>query len=274
MNRRTVFLFVLSLCAAAFVQGQINAPKVGVARYPDETLHIVYGIPANYIVDGQALASADAASFSDAGGIVAKNGSISLLGPALKTIAEYQSGEAAPLLNIDGNLNSAIVWLPKQRALLRWNGTSFVLTQVNGLSASAAVSSVYLAGANTVKLLLANPEATASEASISLDSGELTSLDALPGIRAPAIRQQSFFVFRDDHGLAIATSTAVIETFPLPGLSSKSDLTFERMSSNAVHVMSASTGQNWVLHIGNPISAQLFLLPGHSTQVAVTEPAK
>ena len=269
MKLRTLSLLILPICAATFVVAQLNAPKAGIVRYPDGSVHTVFGLPANYVVDPAHAATADAVSFSDTAGLIARDGRITLVDGTLKTIAEYDSGEAAPLVNVDGDLNSAVAWLPTRHALLRWNGTAFAITEVNGTGGLAKVTSVRLDRPDTAKLLATNPDSSVSEATISLSQGELTTLDILPGVRGPAFRQHSFVVFRDEHGLEIATSTAIVRTLPLPPPEFTGDLTFERMSSDSLHLISTGTKQSWVLHLGNSAAPLLYQLPeppAHSTQ--------
>lgn len=257
MNRRHLIVLTFPFWAAALLQAQINAPKTGTVRYPDGAVHAVYGLPANYIVDGQVLASADAVSFSDSAGLTAKNGRILLVDSAFKTIAEYDSAEAAPVLNVDGALTSAVAWLPAERSVLYWSGSSLVMTAVSGSDALGIVTSIWRDGDKSARLLASNAGGSVLEAKIALDSGVVTSLQAVPGVREAAFHQQSFFVFPDEKLLAIASSTAVLRTFPLPA----TGLIFERMSSNALHVISPSTNQNWVLHLGANVTPQLSQLP-------------
>lgn len=259
MKRRSLSLLLLLSGAAVLLDAQLHAPKAGVVRYPDGTVHTVYGLSANYVVDGHPLTSADAASFSDAGGLLANHGKILLTDTGLQTIASFDSGESAPLLNIDGDLKSAVAWLPIQQALLHWNGSALVLTSVHGGTSLGAVTSIRLTRANTAELLVTNRDNTVSQATVALDSGEVTSVEPLPGIRGPAFQQQSFVVFRDERGLEIATSSAVIQTLPLPASAAR--LVFERMSSNAVHLISSASKQSWVLHLGASLAPQLSQLP-------------
>lgn len=272
MHRRTLSLFVLLSCVSVLLHAQLKNPKAGVVRYSDGTLHAVYGLPANYVVDTHTLASADAASFSDAGGITSKNGHILLVNASFATVADYQSGESAPVLNIDGDLKSAVAWLSAQHALLRWSGSSFILTEVNGSGAFGPVTSLHLTPANTAKLLFTNSNnSSVSEATVALDSGEVTSVETLSGIRGPAFQQQSFVVFHDERGLAIATSTAIIQTFPF-SVALDDDVTFERMSSDALHVTSRATGQNWILHLGASVTPHLSQLPSAAPSRTLPSP--
>ena len=57
---------------------QMNVPRVGVARYQDGTFHTVQGLPANMIVADLPLDRADAASFSDGGGLIWQGGVVRL----------------------------------------------------------------------------------------------------------------------------------------------------------------------------------------------------
>ncbi len=272
MKHPSLSSFLLALCAVASLEAQLNAPHVGVVRYPDGAVHAVSGLPANYVVDPAVAGSADSVSFSNSGGLIAKDGRILLVDAAFKTVAEYDTGESAPVVNVDGDLNSAVAWLPSRHALLRWNGGSFVMTEVNGTSALGKVTSVRLADAHTAKLLATNSDGSVSEATVGLPQGELTSLEVLPGVRGPAFRQHSFVVFRDERGLEIANSTAIVQTVPLPAADINVDLTFERMSSDSLHLVSATTKQNWVLHFGNSAASLLFQLPEPPARTAQTLP--
>ncbi len=245
MKHPILFAFLLSPCVAGLLQAQINAPRVGFARYSDNSVRAVFGIPSDFIVGGQVLGFADAISFSNSGGLVAKNGHVRLVGPDFSVIAEYDAGEAAPLLNMDGGLNSAIAWLPLQHALLHWNGKSFVVTGVSEGALLTRVTSVRVQGQGLAKLLVVEPGGGVSEATISLATGDLVSLDLLPAVQGFAFQQHSFVIFHDGGGLEIASRTGALRTIALPA----NDLVLERMSPDWLHLSSASTKQDWILHL-------------------------
>lgn len=243
MKRRILLPFVLPFLAGS-LPAQVATPKIGVARYADSSVRTVFGVSDNFIVSAQGLASADAVSFSDSGGLLSKSGHIQLIAPSGKILAEYDSGESMPILNVDGDLTSAIAWLPTQYALLHWNGKSFVTTNVNA-PLFGRVTALRVSNSKTACLLLAEPNGVVSEAAISLDTGNLVGLNVLPGVAAPAFAQQGFVLFHDEHGLEIASGSGAPRTLPLPA----SDLTFERMSSDWLHLTSPATKQNWALHL-------------------------
>lgn len=275
MIRHTLFLSVLPFCVSFLLEAQLNTPNAGIVRYQDGTIHRVLGLPANYVVDGTALDSADHVSFSDAGGILAKDGRIRLVDSAFKTLAEYDSGDPAALVNIDADLQSAVAWLPTHRRLLYWNGTSFSSTEVKGSDGLGSVTSLWITG-RTAKLLATGRDGGVLEANVSLDSGELISIEGLPGVHSPAFRQQALLVFHDHNGLSIANSSATIRTFPVPA----GDLIFERMSSDTLHLMSPLTQQNWLLRLSSSgpsstpgsIGGDLFLLPAISAHASLASP--
>ena len=104
-------------------------------------------------------------------------------------------------------------------------------------------------------------EGNVSEITISLDTGRLTSLKFLPGIRGPAFLQQSLVLFRDKQGLAIEAPDGSRRTVSVPAR----DFTVERMSSDWLHLTSPSTQQSWVLHL-NSSALQLSEMPVSKTE--------
>ncbi len=248
----TIYLF---LCLAASLAAQISAPKVGVARYADHSVRAIYGLPAAFLVGERLTAPADAISFSDSGGLVSRGGKIQLVRRDGSVVTEHDSGETAPVLNIDGDLTTAIAWLPSRHALLHWNGRSFVLTPLTS-AISENVTSLHVQSAHSAKLLLATPDGHVLEATVSLDTGDLMSINPLPGVRAPAVQQYSFLVFHDKRGLEIQSADGTLRSISLPA----SDLTIERMSSDFLHLVSSATQRSWVLHL-TAASLNLSLLP-------------
>ena len=246
MKLRTIISLALPLWLAATLQAQIRAPKVGFVRYSDGTVRATYGLEANFIVGSQTPIAADAVSFSDLGGLISRGGRIRLVGRDASVIAEYDSTETAPVLNVDGDLTTAIAWLPSRHALLHWNGKSFVLTSLTS-AISENVNSLRVQSPNSAKLLVTAGDRSVLEATVSLDTGDLVAMNPLPGVHAPAFLQHSFVVFHDHEGLEIESSDGVIRTISL----SASDLTIERMSSDWLHLSSAATKQDWALHLSS-----------------------
>ncbi len=245
MKLQTIVSLFLPLFLAAGLEAQPKAPKPGIARYADGTVRQIYGLEANFAVGEQVSPASDAISFSDSGGLIAKAGHIQLVAVDGSIISAYDSGETSALLNVDGALTTAIAWLPGQHALVRWSGKSFILIEAHGIDSSGVVSSVRKASANIAKLLITGPSGDVCEATVSLETGELISLDSVPGIKGPAFQQHSFVISHDQQGLEIQSADGSVRMIPL----SANDLTFERMSSDWVHVSSASSKQHWALHL-------------------------
>ena len=255
MKNRFLFSAALPLVLAGCLQAQVNAPSIGVAKYLDNSVHAVFGVHDNFLVRSEAIGRADAISFSDFGGLLASHGHIQLVGPSFAVLAEYDSGEATPLLNIDGQLTTAIVWLPSQAALLYWNGTTFVVTDLRD-QPPGHVTSVQLASPKAAKLLVTEPGGIVSETTISLETGNVISLRVLPGVEAPAFEQGTFLLFPTEHGLEVKSGNGVLRTLPI----SATDVAVERMSSDWLHLTSASTNQHWVLHL-NERTLEISELP-------------
>ena len=241
----------LILSAATQSTAQVNAPSIGIARLGDATVRTLYGLPANVVVDSHVLGEFDAASFSDHAGLLSKNGHILLVRPNFAAVGEYASNEPQPLLNVDGGTDSAIAWLPGTGSLLHWSSGAFVLTTVNGLDRSLTVTSVWVQTPNSAGLLLADTYGSVFEAAVDLNSGNLSSLRALPGMHGHAFRQGSFLLYSDATGLQIAADNGagVLRTIKLAA----SDLSFQHISNNWVLVNSLSTGQSWALQLSSTV---------------------
>jgi hypothetical protein len=237
------------LFIAGLLPAQVNVPQVGFVRYADHTVRPIYGVSSNFVAGKTVLDSADAASFSDSGGLVSRNGHIELVTRDGTVLGQYDSGETAPLLNIDGDAKTAIAWLPVHHALLYWDGKSFATIQVQDGTLFGPVSSVRLASFSTAKLLVTDPEEHVFEVTISLETGNLISSDLLPGVQGPAFRQHSFVLFHDQQGLEIESPGGDLRTLPLEA----GDIAIERMSSDWLHLSSPATGQNWALHLSNTV---------------------
>jgi hypothetical protein len=94
---------------------------------------------------------------------------------------------------------------------------------------------------------------------VTLSTGELVSLDAVPGASGPAFAQQAALL---SHELSHEQERLVVETANglRQHLSVPSDVTIERMSSEWLQLSSAATNQNWALHVKGS-QVELFVLP-------------
>lgn len=233
------------LCLAALFEGQVNAPRPGFARYQDGFIASVFGLPGNFVLRASGFGATDAASFSDKGGILARNGHIALVKADGTIAGAYDSQEAAPLLNVTGDLVTALAWLPGQHILLSWTGTNFQATEILDALPSGAVTSITAVGPTLARLLITQANGAVVRCSVSLTSGSVSSCDPVPGVKGPAFEQAGFVVFHDDQGLEIQDQAGNVRTVPLPAV----DLQFQRMSSDWIHIFSADSKQHWALRL-------------------------
>jgi len=236
--------------------GQVNAPKVGTARYPDGSFHNVQGLPANMIVAELPLDAAQVASFSDSGGLIAQNGVIRLLSPGFSVLAEYPAGEQ-PILSIDGEVTSALAWLPVAHTLLHWNGASFESFAVAESDLEGTVTDIQSAGAKQARLLVRHSDNSVSGVTISLRTGNLVTSEPLPGVRGYAFGQGLFVVYALNKELIVDNLSGYRRTvaFDAP------DFVAERMSNTWLHLYSPTLRQSWALHV-TQADLQLSQLPG------------
>ncbi len=239
----TVFLWL-----AVSLPAQVSAPKLGLLRYADGTVRPVYGVQANLVVGKRMFRGAEAVSFSDAGGLIAENRHIHLIARNGTVVRDYNAGDRKALLNIDGDLTTAIAYLPSREALLRWGGRSFVLTRLDTGNFGGTVTSVEVSGPHAARLLITTRQQNVAEVTVSLETGQLISFRPLPGVRGPAFLNGGFVVSRDEEGLEVETAKGVRRTIPLHIAGVSDDLKCERMSAEWFHITSLNR-QEWVLHL-------------------------
>lgn len=239
---------------ATVLLAEVNAPRIGPARYAN-ALRMVYGLSSNFVIGDRVIAGADASSFSDHGGLISQRGRIQLLAADGSVIAKYNSHESAPVLNIDGDLTSAIAWLPTRAEIIRWQGEFFALTKVDSAILEGSVTSIYAANKSQAKLLVSTRRGQVVQATVSLATGAVT-LKPLTGIRGPVFEQRSFLLFRNGDQLDIKSPSGKLRKLPFPPV----DFTVERMSSDWLHLHSIQNGQDWALHL-NSSRLELSLLP-------------
>ncbi len=255
MKIRNLCLLALFWVTALGVAAQLTAPKLGVARYSDRTVHPVYGLESNVLVNDQLLSDADAISFSDLGGLVSIAGHIELLNSSGAVVAQYNSGDASPVLNIDGALTTAIAWLPSRSSIVYWNGQSFVATEIARGDLPGTVTAVQLLNSGSAKLLASDAAGNVFAVSVSLEPGQVTSVNLLPGVKGPAFLQYSFVVSHDANELHIEAPNGTVRTLPLSG----NPVSFERMGTDWVHI-SSGAAQDWALHL-NTTALHVSQLP-------------
>jgi hypothetical protein len=231
-------LFVL----AAMLPAQVSAPRVGFARFAGGSVHAVSGLPANLVVGDLPIARADSLSFSDSGGLLAHNGQIDLVDANAQPVASFTSGEAAPLLNIDGALTTAIAWLPSSHSILHWDGKGFVSTEVN---LAGEIIGLQFIEPDKARLLVRQADASVSAVIVSLKSGQVIDSQTVPGIEGNAFAQHSFFIAANSKTLVVESANGQRRVLPLAA----PDITIERMSSDWLHIFSASSGEHWALHL-------------------------
>ena len=247
-----VFVLLLScfatlqvLCGQVAARNQLSAPRVGVVRYADGRVYLLYGLPGSYVIGPRVLDDADSVSFSERGGLVARKRSLVLLRSDFSLVGEFETGESNPLLGMDGDLTTAIAWLPSTKRLVHWDGQAFAAVSAPDLSQEGDISFVSKRDSKTATLLLHSSNGFASEASVSLETGQVTSVTAIGGAHGRLFRHGSFVLFPENHDLVITTpANGNTKKFPLAA----DDLRVERVSSDCLHLRSLKTQQDWLLH--------------------------
>ena len=244
-------LFGLLFLTAALT-AQVSAPRAGWARFLDG-VHAVKGLPANLLVSDALVTRANSVSFSDSGGLVSRTGKIDLVDANAQLIATFASDEAAPVLNMDGALTTAIAWLPSSHSILYWNGKDFAHAEANMVG---EVTGIQVTEPDKARLLIRQTNGSVAAVVVSLKTGLVVDSQILPGVAGRATAQHSFLVAVDSKTLIIESANGWRRVLPIAA----GDLTIERMSSDWLHIFSASSGEHWALHLTES-DLQLSQLP-------------
>jgi hypothetical protein len=126
MTLQRIFRWALPVCfAAGLLPAQVGIPHIGLVRYADGSVWAVNGLKANFVLGKRLMSGVTAASFSDAGGLVAFPGEVDLIRLDGSVVGSYKTDEGQPVLDISGGLATARIYLLSTRTMLHWNGSSF-----------------------------------------------------------------------------------------------------------------------------------------------------
>ncbi len=248
---------------------QVSVPRVGTFRYPDGSLHGVQGLTANMIISDLHLDSAQAASFSDQGGLVWQAGMVRLLTADFSAAGEFPApanpaSKQQPVLEISSKLTSALAWLPHNHNLLHWNGTQFDSFQLAPAEIDGTVTSLQSVGDRQARLIVLRADDSVLALTFSLRTGGLVNTEVLPGVRGPAFIQGSLIVYSMEGELVADDLRGSRRSIAFPGR----DVVMERMSNNWLHLYSARLQQHWAVHV-TPADFAVSMLPGHKLAASV-----
>ena len=225
---------------------QVTAPRLGLVRYGDGGVYPIYGVAGNYVVGPRFLDSVDRLSFSQGGGLLVRQGALLLIDSNLQTVASFDTGGDTPTVAVGKDLGSAIAWLPARHLVVYSNGTALRSVAVADSTWNGQVIDLEKSSLDSASLLLLNSEMGAvEEARVSLTTGAVLSISSLAGAAARVFRQgDTLFCLNLEKLNVTSMGTGAIRSIPIHA----QDLTFERVSSNAIHLHSPSSGRDWLLH--------------------------
>lgn len=250
---------------------QLSAPTVGYVRYANDGVRGIYGLQGNYVVGASVLGSAQAASFSDTGGLLFDAGSLTLVDAKLDHVSSTEIQDSDAVVRLSGSPETAIAWLPASRVLVHWNGGSFVTTAVPELTLTDTVTSVRRVDARTASLLVVKTDAPVVRYEISLQTGDVKSTSPVPTVCQFAFEAGTDFLCFKDRKLSIISNTGeTLQSFPL---ALDNGLLVEQVSSRCLHLSSRTPGQNWLLHLDGK-DRHLYQLPAPRKSTASDDGAK
>lgn len=235
----------LTLAAASSLPAQVSSPSPGFVRYQALPIQTLFGVPGTFVPAPAPFGSADAASFSDEGGLLASNGTLKLIRSNATVVAALPYRGASPVLNSGPSLSTAIAFLPGEHSLVYWNGSNLVDIPLAAGSLDGVVTSVSRASSATATLLTTHPDRTASTVTVSLSSGAVLSASLLPGVEAPAFQFGPYLIWSSRDALEIEQANSFRRTLPIQ----LAGFTAEQMASHWIHLFSPADGTHWALHL-------------------------
>lgn len=104
------------LLAAVSLLAQVSSPTPGEVRYQALPLQMLFGVPGTFVPASSPFGMAEAASFSDDGGLLALNGTLALVRSNATVIAAFPYRGALPVVNSGPNLSTAIAFPASTRS--------------------------------------------------------------------------------------------------------------------------------------------------------------
>jgi hypothetical protein len=245
MKQKYVAPLGLFVCLTAGWAAEIHTPGIGLVLGSNGSVFSYCGIHANLVRGEQVFSQVQSASFGADTGLISTSGKIQLVSTSGAVLSSYDTQEQAPALGIVDAPTSAIAWLPSQHALLHWNGSEFVLTQVPDTSWTGRVTSIRKLGPIAAELVTASADGNVLRILLDLHDGEIKNITPISRAHGFVFQHESFLLFPGEQGLEIQAVDGSRRTIPMV----EHDLTIERMSPEWLHIRSASSRKDWALHL-------------------------
>jgi hypothetical protein len=238
------------VCAAGMALATIaaplplRAPQIGVIRDAAHHLRPVYGFSGNLITgDPLPIKDVRAASFSDQAGIVLTPGAVKLVSVNGEERGSYPTGEEQPVLSIAGPADTALAWLPSERKLVRWNGSTFAELAVSASDVPGPVVGLEMNDADSIDLFIGGQADAVEILRFSLKGAGTSHVKTYTGASGQAVTAEQSVVFPGVNELQVASGVRPVESISLPD----SNVALEKAAPDWIHV--TSPHRDWMLHV-------------------------
>jgi hypothetical protein len=233
---------VLTSLSRTPAKGEIATPRLGAVRCPDGTVRFVFGIPASLLLMPTSLSTAESLASSSRALLISSDGVVRFYDADGSLRAEAPASDPHPVMGVENDLESAVVWLPSTHALMFWNNGEISSTDVAG-SLPGPVLAVRRSG--DIARFLVQDGAGVSEVAVSTKDGRIESTHLLPGVQWPAIWAGPHVVYMRHDQLVVLNSAGkeFQMELPMPGM------TLQALSEEWVHVSSPDGKCDWAVHI-------------------------
>ena len=196
-------LLTLSLAWAAWAQNTLTPPQIGFMRDAAGGLRPVFGIAGNFLPRDAVVEGVISAASSGAFALAKTDSAMIALDREGQILASWNAAGGPALFAFSRTGAPALAYLPLLKTLYAWNEGTIRTVPLDDSIIGGTVVSMAAREAEHVAMVVQRDDVM-WELSIRLETGELESQAALPGVTAPILLlPNGVLIYSDSNGIVI-----------------------------------------------------------------------
>jgi hypothetical protein len=184
--KKIIFTALSLTLGTAWSQPVILPPQVGFIQDQLASFRVIYGFACNFIAGDVSLKNVTSATFSGSFGLLKTDSAILITDAQAQIVATVSAPDGPALFAFSGDRSPALSFLIDSNELLHWDGATFVQTPLDSAALEAdAIWSIAAPDPDHAAFLVERQGALWN-VRVLLQTGEVDSQTALPGLAAPA----------------------------------------------------------------------------------------
>jgi hypothetical protein len=253
MKGYLVFLSLL-LTTAWAQQRALAPPEIGFIQDGHGQIHIVNGLPGNFLVGAAVSSGIISLGYSGSFGLLKADSALIVVDQQGRGVASVVAPVGSALFAFAANGSPALAYLEQSKTLLVWDGHTFRAAGPPGTEAPLAIATLSSQQAE----FIVQRNTGLWQLGVELATGAIVSQTALPGVTAPVLMPAlGRVVYRDAQGLVVRKPDGSEKHIAahLP-----ESLALSQMGKSWIQVTDLATGRLSAVNI-QPGHEQYYLLP-------------